>query len=383
MVTDTFRTGLLDLALVPRLTPDLTLRASQWLAQLAGVDALFLPDHLVGLLPSSVWRPEDFGAARLTPNANAFHEPWTALGYVAAQNNLRRLRLGIGVTDAGRRNPAVTAQAAASLHLFTRGRAILGLGPGERENNAPYGVAWDTPVARFEEAVETIRVLWESGGEPVTRDSKFFPLRDAVFDVPRYRGTRPELWIGGHGPRMLRAVGRYADAWFPAYPQTPAQYREHLTAVRDAASNAGRDPRSIVPAAMLFVITGLSDDGIEEAVESVAARAFGLCMSSEVWARHGVQHPLGDNFSGIQDLLPHLLDRDTVLSYAEKVSPAMVRDYCVVGKPDEIRDQIAVWRDHGLRYPVLVNFSSVHPKFGPVLTSNLPIIRALRKLRQL
>lgn len=381
--TDTFRTGLLDLALIPRLAPDLTLRANRWLAHAAGVDALFLPDHLLGLLPSSVWRPEDVGAARLIPKANAFHEPWTALGYVAAQNKLRRLHLGIGVTDAGRRNPAVTAQAAASLHLFTRGRAILGLGPGERENNVPYGVAWDTPVARFEEAVETIRVLWESDGEPVSRDSTFFPLRDAVFEVPRYRGTRPELWIGGHGPRMLRAVGRYADAWFPAFPQTPAQYQEHLNAIRDAASNAGRDPDAIVPAAMLFVITGSSRHEIDEAVESVGARAFGLCASAEVWARHGVKHPLGDSFSGIQDLLPHLLDRDTVLSYSEKVSPAMVREYCIVGTPDEIRDQIAVWRDHGLRYPVLVNFSSLHPDFSPVLTSNVPIVRALRKLRHL
>jgi phthiodiolone/phenolphthiodiolone dimycocerosates ketoreductase len=47
------------------------------------------------------------------------------------------MRLGIGVTDAGRRNPAVTAQAAATLHLLTRGRGILGIGTGEREGNEP------------------------------------------------------------------------------------------------------------------------------------------------------------------------------------------------------------------------------------------------------
>ena len=48
-----------------------------------------------------------------------------------------RLRLGVGVTDTGRRNPAVTAQAAATLHLLTRGRAILGISTGEREGNEP------------------------------------------------------------------------------------------------------------------------------------------------------------------------------------------------------------------------------------------------------
>jgi hypothetical protein len=28
----------------------------------------------------------------------------------------------------------------------------------------------------------------------------------------------PEIWIGAHGPRMLRAVERYGDAWFPGFP---------------------------------------------------------------------------------------------------------------------------------------------------------------------
>ena len=129
------------------------------------------------------------------------------LGHVAARNRLGRLRLGVSVTDTGRRNPAVTAQAAATLHLLTRGRAILGIGPGEREGNEPYGVDWSKPVARFEEAMATIRALWDSGGELVNRDSPYFPLRNAVFDLPPYKGRWPEIWIAAHGPRMLRAAG--------------------------------------------------------------------------------------------------------------------------------------------------------------------------------
>ena len=143
------------------------------------------------------------------------------LGHLAARNRLARLRLGVSVTDTGRRNPAVTAQAAATLHLLTRGRAILGIGTGEREGNEPYGVDWSKPVARFEEALATIRALWGSGGELVNRDSPFFPLRNAVFDLPPYREKWPEIWIAAHGPRMLRATGRYADAWFPAFPTGP------------------------------------------------------------------------------------------------------------------------------------------------------------------
>ena len=97
------------------------------------------------------------------------------------------------MTDTGRRNPAVTAQAAATLHLMTRGRAILGIGTGERVGNQPYGVDWSKPVARFEEALATIRALWNSNGQLVDRDSAWFPLRNASFTLPPYKGTWPEI----------------------------------------------------------------------------------------------------------------------------------------------------------------------------------------------
>ncbi len=180
------------------------------------MDSFWLPDHLNSLFPRAAMTKKYVGAARLIPDVDAHLEPWTVLGNFAARNRIGRLRLGVAVTDVGRRNPAVTAQAAATLHLITRGRAILGIGAGEREGNEPYGVDWSKPVARFEEAMATIRALWNSGGELVTRDSPFFPLHNAIFALPPYRGKWPEIWIAAHGPRMLRATGRYADAWFPA-----------------------------------------------------------------------------------------------------------------------------------------------------------------------
>jgi phthiodiolone/phenolphthiodiolone dimycocerosates ketoreductase len=110
-------------------------------------------DHLNSLFPRAIATPEHLGVARFVPGIDAQLEPWTMLGYLAARKRFGSLRLGIGVTDASRRQLAVTAQAAATLNLITRGRAILGLGVGEREGNQPYGVDWTTPVARFEEAV--------------------------------------------------------------------------------------------------------------------------------------------------------------------------------------------------------------------------------------
>jgi len=380
---NSFRTGLMDTALHPRFAPNLLLHSTRQLAAAGGADSMWLPDHLINMFPSSIWKPQHFGAAKFAPRADALYEPWTALGYIAAKNRLTRLRLGVGVTDAGRRNPAVTAQAAATLHHLNRGRAILGIGTGEREGNEPYGVDWARPVARFEEAIATIRALWDSGGRPVTRESQFFPLRDAVFDIPPYKGGRPEIWVAAHGPRMLRTAGRYADAWFPCVPQRPEQYAEKLSLIRSAASDAGRDPLSITPAAYFFVLTAGSSAQAEEMTDSVAAKAFTLCAPAAVLAEHGVEHPMGPTFSGLQDLLPQTIDEGAVLRYVERVPASLVRATCLVGTPTEILEQLCEWRDRGLRYVVVLNLSPVDPRLRLALTSTRPLVRLLRGMRRL
>ncbi|MDT5149615.1 MAG: phthiodiolone/phenolphthiodiolone dimycocerosates ketoreductase, partial [Mycobacterium sp.] len=174
-----FKVGLASEILNARHSPTALLRANYLTAVASRIDSLWVPDHLNSLIPRAIATPQYLGTAKLTPKIDAYLEPWTMLGHLAARNRVGRLRLGISVTDAGRRNPAVTAQAAATLHLLTHGRAILGIGVGEREGNQPYGVDWTKPVARFEEAIATIRALWDSGGELVTRDSPYFPLHNA------------------------------------------------------------------------------------------------------------------------------------------------------------------------------------------------------------
>jgi 5,10-methylenetetrahydromethanopterin reductase len=54
---------------------------------------------------------------------------WIELALVAAATE--RIRLGPGVTNPATRHPAVTASAAATLQVESRGRAVLGLGRGD------------------------------------------------------------------------------------------------------------------------------------------------------------------------------------------------------------------------------------------------------------
>jgi alkanesulfonate monooxygenase SsuD/methylene tetrahydromethanopterin reductase-like flavin-dependent oxidoreductase (luciferase family) len=144
------------------------------------------------------------------------------------------------------------------------------------------------------------------------------------FALPPYKGKWPEIWIAAHGPRMLRATDKYADGWFPGTTRA-TQYGADLDVVRAAASDAGRHPADITPA--LIVSSSPAAD----------------------WARHGAQHPLGADFTGVQDLIPQLIDEQTALSYAAKAPKSLVEELFAVGTPDEVIDQIAEFRDHGMR----------------------------------
>lgn len=352
-------------------------------AAVCGADSFWVGDHLNAMFPRAIATEQYLGVAKYVPRIDAQLEPWTILGQVAARHRFTRVRLGIGVTDASRRHPAITAQAAATLHLTSRGRAILGMGVGEREGNQPYGTDWSRPVARFEEAVATIRALWNSGGELISRDSAFFPLRDAVFDLPPYRGRWPELWIAANRPRMLDVAGRYADAWFPAAVLRPADYRDALQVLQVAASDAGRDPSSVMPAAWLSVFTGRSSAEVDEALESTPAKALALTFPATLWRRHDLTHPLGENFSGGQDFIPQILDEQTVLSYVRDVTPALLKDGIIAGTIEDVLDQAAVWRDHGLRYPVVCNVSMMQTSARSGFSATVPFARILRGLRRL
>lgn len=378
-----FRLGVMD-PLVPTVAaPEMLTRLDYVGAAAARVDSFWVPDHLNSLMPRALWTRQHSAASRLAPRIDAVFEPWTMLGRISARNRLAGLRLGTGVTDPSRRHPAVTAQAAATLNLLTRGRMILGIGAGEREANEPYGIDFSAPVARFEEALATIRTLWDSKGALVNRDSPCFPLRNAVFDLPAYRGRWPDVWVAAHGPRMLRAAGRYGDGWFPAFTQRPADYARRLEAVRAAASDAGRDPLAVTPALWMPVITGRTRDDVDEAMASPLVKSFALNASDDFYRCHGAEHPLGTGFTGALDNLPFTLDRDAALAAVERVPDAVVRDVFLCGTPDEIVDRAADWRDHGVRYLVVANQSPSQRRIGKSLASSLVFQRLLGRLKRL
>ncbi len=194
--------------------------AGMRMARLFGAESLWVQDHYMGFIPAHCWTPE------VTPAAKAIHSPdacFDALQILAiTATKIRGADIGTLVTEPIRYHPMSLAQSFVTLDHISKGRAILGIGNGERENVEPYGLPWRKQVARLEEALTIIRKLWSSEGAPVTHDGEFWQLRDAVFNLPLYQGRQPRVWIASHAPRMLGLTGRFGDGWVPAI-RVPAE----------------------------------------------------------------------------------------------------------------------------------------------------------------
>ena len=184
---------------------------------------------------------------------------------------------------------------------------------------------------------------------------------------------------------MLRATGRYADAWFPHWGMLAhrTDYASGLEAVQTAASDAGRNPTSIIPALSSAVVTGRSHDEVEETLSSDAAKALALVIPGQMWADHGVQHPLGDDFAGAQDLVPQTLDEHTLLSYIKDVPASLLKAALLSGTPNEVIDQAAELRDQGVRYLAVTNVSYLQPTVRKAVAATSPFFKILRGLQKL
>src|ERR671923_1940857 len=117
------------------------------------------------------------GGFETTLTSDHFH-PWSHTGghgnftwvwISAVAERTKKMMLMTGVT-AGvyRYNPAIIAQAFASLDVLYPGRIGLGIGTGEAMNEVPLGFDWPdakTRLARTTEAIQIIKNLWRKEEE--------------------------------------------------------------------------------------------------------------------------------------------------------------------------------------------------------------------------
>jgi coenzyme F420-dependent glucose-6-phosphate dehydrogenase len=208
----------------PRDLVELAVRAEE-----AGLDSVLVSDHF---LP---WRHE------------GGHAPFSLSWLAAVGERTSRVMLGTSVlTPTFRYNPAVVAQAFATLGMLYPGRIMLGVGTGEALNEiAVSGREWPEfkeRFARLREAVSLMRELWT--GETVNFDGQFYRTVDAViYDRPQ---EPVPVYVAAGGPVVARYAGRAGDGFICTSGKGMDLYTDDLCpAVLEGAEQAERDPGTI------------------------------------------------------------------------------------------------------------------------------------------
>ncbi|RVW10030.1 glucose-6-phosphate dehydrogenase (coenzyme-F420) [Prescottella agglutinans] len=196
------------------------------MAEEHGLDSVTVSDHF------QPWRH------------NGGHAPFSIAWMTAVGERTQRLQLGTSVmTPTFRYNPAVVAQAFATMGCLYPGRVMLGVGTGEALNEIATGFKGEWPefkerFARLRESVQLMRDLWT--GDRVDFEGEYYSTKGAsIYDVPE--GGIP-VYVAAGGPVVARYAGRAGDGFICTSGKGMDLYTEKLIpAVKEGAEKAARN----------------------------------------------------------------------------------------------------------------------------------------------
>ena len=165
---------------------------------------------------------------------------------MAGRGSTRRTTAVLGtsvLTPTLRYEPAIIAQAFATLGCLAPGRVFLGVGTGEAMNETPATGA-EFPGRkerrlRMAEAIELIRRLWRE--ERVDFDGEYYKTSQAtIYDRP---DEQVPIFVAASGPLAAKLAGRVGDGFICTSGKDPQLYRDLLEKVREGAEAPGATTR--------------------------------------------------------------------------------------------------------------------------------------------
>ncbi|EFV92026.1 glucose-6-phosphate dehydrogenase (coenzyme-F420) [Dietzia sp. E1] len=310
------------------------------MAEQAGMDSATVSDHF------QPWR-HDGG-----------HAPFSLAWLTAVGERTERLQLGTSVlTPTFRYNPAVLAQAFATMACLYPGRVFLGVGTGEALNEIATGHQGEWPefkerFARLRESVRLMRELWT--GETTSFSGDFYSTKDAfLYDVPE--GGVP-VYIAAGGPVVAKYAGRVGDGFICTSGKGMELYTEKLLpAVEEGARINERDSSTID---RMIEIKISYDPDPEKALENCR---FWAPLSLTPEQKHSVDSPR--EMERLADELP-----------IEQVA----KRWIVASDPDDAVEQVKQYVDAGLNHLVFHAPGHDQKRFLDLFKADLePRLRAL------
>ncbi len=201
----------------------LVLRESAIRAEGAGLDALWVPDH-IAIPPDET---EGSGGRYL--------DPLTSLAWLASATE--QIRIGTAVLVVPYRPPLATAKALATVQELSGGRLEVGVGVGwmDAEFRA-VGVPRQERGRITDETLAFFREAFSATDDVVSQNGQAFVFRP--------NPPAPKFWIGGAAPHALARAARFGEGWMPM-TDDPEKLATPAQELRQRFEEAGRSTPEI------------------------------------------------------------------------------------------------------------------------------------------
>jgi coenzyme F420-dependent glucose-6-phosphate dehydrogenase len=290
------------------------------------------------------------------------HAPFSLTWLAAVGERTSSIRIGTSViTPTFRYNPAVLAQAFASLGMLYPDRIFLGVGTGEALNEVATGFrgpgvqVWPEfkeRFARLREAVSLMRELWQE--DRVNFEGDYYTTHDAsIYDRP---ALPIPIYIAAGGPVVARYAGRAGDGFICTSGKGMSLYtNELIPAVNEGATVAGRKMNEIDR----MIEIKLSYDTDRDTALNNTRFWSPLALSKQ--QKHDITDPIA--MERAADALP-----------IEQVASRWI----IGSNPDEVVSQIGDYVNAGFNHLVFHAPGHDQRRFLELFQSNLlPRLRAL------
>jgi alkanesulfonate monooxygenase SsuD/methylene tetrahydromethanopterin reductase-like flavin-dependent oxidoreductase (luciferase family) len=284
------------------------------LADDLGYDSLWVADHL------------QLG------KGGAILEGWTTLAALAGAT--KRAALGTIHLSNVFRHPPHVAKMAATVDQISGGRLIFffdaGWNSGESEAYGFEFVDALTRVARMREALDVVRRLWTESG-PIDHAGAHYNLRGAICEPKPVQKPHPPIWIGEAGhDGLVDAAAEVGQGW-NSVPVSPAEYTAKLARLEVACRRSKRDMADLelsLESQILIAPTHREVDRIVDRIESLRQGEIERASAAGLVGESALARPVS-------------------------AVVAEQRQRWLMGTPDDVIDQIRVFRSLGVSHLLL------------------------------
>ena len=242
--------------------------------------------------------------------------------------------VGTDIALAFPRSPTITAMTARDLAELSGGRFVLGLGTQvKRVNEQRFGVPFEHPAPKIEEAVHAIRaVLGTFEGKPIDHRGRFYSITMPPFPGAGAPPGPVPIYLAAVNERMAEAAGRAADGVL-GHPMTSPEWVRTVIrpAVERGSAAAGRDPTLVNIST--GVILQVSDD--RDLARYEAAMQIGFYATTRTYRPVLALHGFEDRIDALR-----LAFVRGDLGEMASVAMSMVDVLAVAGTADECRERV-------------------------------------------